>query len=266
MSGRQLLATAVIALAASANAEAGLLYSILESNNHLVSINTNTLAITDIGATGVGGDFGGLGYNANTDTLFWIPGRGNNNLYTLNRTTGAATLVGAHGINDLFGLEYDPSTNKLFASQFSGGSGLYSLNMATGAATTINPSMAHGIGGLAYDSKRDQLLGIEDGAGDIFDVNRATGALTLVFNGPFQNDSGLAYDQDKDLLWDIDFSGNLFKYDPNAGYARTTVLSGLGSHDGLAYVADKANAPLPGTLALLGLGFLGLGFSRRKKA
>ncbi len=61
---------------------------------------------------------------------------------------------------------------------------------------------------------------------------------TLLFNGHAVNDSGLTYDPDKNLFWDIDFSGNLFSYDPTNAFARTTHLTGLGSHDGLAYLTQ----------------------------
>lgn len=37
---------------------------------------------------------------------------------------------------------------------------------------------------------------------------------------------GLAYDSLRDLYWAIGWSGGLFTYDPNAGYARTLMASG----------------------------------------
>jgi hypothetical protein len=43
--------------------------------------------------------------------MYWVPGRGNNNLYTINVSTGAATLVGSHGITDMFALAYDTAND-----------------------------------------------------------------------------------------------------------------------------------------------------------
>lgn len=252
---------------AAATAHAGLLYSIRESDNFLVSIDTNTLAYTVIGATGVGGDFGGLGYDQGSDTLYWIPGRSNNALYTLNRGTGAATLVGTHGINDLFGLEFDSGSGQLYGTQFSGGSGFFRLNTLTGTATTINAGMANQIGGLAFDSTRNRLIGMEDGAGDLYEIDRTNGAQTLLFDGDFVNDSGLAYDRDLDRLWDIDWSGNLYSYDLAGVIARTTRISDLpgGPHDGLAYIGGDFRAvPEPSTILLVGIGLIGLA-ARRKR-
>ncbi|MEW6249723.1 MAG: PEP-CTERM sorting domain-containing protein [Planctomycetota bacterium] len=50
----------------------------------------------------------------------------------------------------------------------------------------------------------------------------------------------------------MDWSGNLFRYDISAGYARTTVMTGLAAHDGLIYI------PEPAALGLLALGVLAL--------
>ncbi len=230
----------------AADVSAGTLYAVRETDDHLVSIDTVTLAYTDIGALGTGFAFGGLARDPNSQTLYMIGGRGNNSLYTVNITTGQATLVGSHGINDLFGLAFDSLNNVLYASQGSA-SNLYSLNTITGAATLIG-SMGASIGGLTYNSATDTLIGINDGGGDLYSINRANAAQTLLFNGAFTNNSGLAYAADSNLYWDIDWDGNLYSYDPANGYARATVLSGLVSHDGLEYVGAAPVAPaVPGT-------------------
>jgi len=260
-----LAAAALTAMTGAANA--GVLYAINNSNDTLVTFDTNSLAQTVVGSLGTNVSFGGAAYDPNSDTMYAIGGRNNNALYTVDRGTGAATLVGNHGISDLFGLAYDSLNDVLYATQFSRGSGLYSLDTSTGAATTINGAMANEIGGLAYNSLTDQLIGIEDGAGDLYDLNRANGAQTLLFNGSFVNDSGLAYDPDMNLYWDIDYSGNLYSYDPTNGYARTTHLTGLGSFDGLTYLYSRGpvDTPAPAPLALLGLGLMGFGLMRKRR-
>ncbi len=239
-----------------------MLVAIRDSEDKLVKIDPSTLTRTDIGSLGVSFSFGGLAWNSSNNTLYMIGGRGNNNLYTVSLETGAATLVGSHGITDLFGLEYDSSTGTMYASQFSGGTSIYTLNLSTGAATLLgNPGT--GLGGLAYDSSRDQLVGINDGGGDLYKVDRTNGSLTLLFNGDFTNDSGLAYDASRDGFWDIDYSGNLFFFDATNSYARTTKLTGLGAHDGLALIA----IPEPSTWILMGLGGIAmLGRLKRRAA
>jgi hypothetical protein len=222
------------------------LYTIRESDNYLVSIDVNTMVYTTIGPTGVAnGDFGGLAYDPNHDILYWIPGRFEEDLYVLNQNTGAATLVGNHGISDLFGLAYDSTNDVLYATQFSGGTNLYSLNTGTGMGTLIGDT-GEGIGGLAYNGSTDQLVGIHDGSGELYEIDRSTAALTLIHDGDTNNDSGLAYDRYRNIYWDMDWNGDLFFYDIFNGYYRTTVLSGMDPHDGLAYARGVFPDPCDG--------------------
>ena len=167
-------------ISCTSNVQAGTLYAVRESDDTLVSIDTDTLAYTVIGPLGVSFEFGGLTYDPNSQILYMIGGRGNNNLYTVNRTTGQATLVGSHGINDLFGLAFDSTNNVLYATQFAGGSNLYSLNTSSGASTFIG-NMGIGMGGLAYNSATDTLIGVNDGSGVLYSINRTNARVILSF-------------------------------------------------------------------------------------
>ena len=230
----------------------GTLYTIRDLDDHLIAIDNLTLQMTDIGPLGVPFAFGGLGYDPNSDTLYMIGGDLSPSLYRVNRTTGAATLIGNHGVERLFGLDFDSRNNVIYASQFGPTAtdvGLYTLNPTTGAATRIAPIEDFGFGGLSYNSTDDVLIGLAPDLGEIYAINRSTGAGTLLSDGPFVDDNGLAFDLERGLIWAIDFGGNLFSYDPSAAYARTTQLSGLGSHDGLAFVIPE---PSSGTLMLCG--------------
>jgi len=236
------LTTLIALLALSTFADAGTLYTVREGDDVLVEINTDTLAMKDIGPLGTTFAFGGLEY-ANGQ-LWMVAGRNNNSLYTVDMKTGKATLVGAHGVQDLFGLGYDSKNGVLYGTQFSQGQSLWELNPSNGSSKLIG-NMGRGIGGLCYNYNTDQLIGIQDGAGDLFEIDRKTAQTTLLYAGEYTNDSGLAYDGEKNGLWDIDWSGYLFYYDINNNYARKTMLSGLGAFDGLAFV------PEPSALALL---------------
>ncbi len=251
-----LLAVAGTVSAASAQT----MYTVRESDDVLERIDIsdpNNPVFSDVGPLNTGFAFGGLTYDGGSGTMYMVAGRGNNGLYTVDLGSGNATAVGSHGINDIFAVAWDGTTDTLYATQFSGGSGLYTIDQGNGSATTINGSMNVGIGGLMYDASRDMLIGSQDGAGDLHDIDRSNGNQVLLFDGPFVNDSGLTHDTINDLYWGIDWSGVLFNYDPNNGFARTDVLTGLGSHDGLAYI------PAPGSLALLG--FAGLVATRRRR-
>ena len=242
-------------LLVTATVDAGYLYTIRTSDDMLRVLDTETLQFTNIGQIGVPFDFGGLAWDSTNQTMYMVTGFADTNLYTVDINNGGATLVGSHGFSDMFGLAYDPTTDKVYSSRSTTGTGFYSLDRSNGSPNYIgNPGV--NLDGLAYDSFRDMIVGAHAGAGDIYDIDRSDGSPTLLYAGPWFNNCGLAYDPETDLLWMIDWSGNLYTYDPSNGYARTQVLGGLGGHDGLEFI------PEPGTLLLLALG--GLSLIRRR--
>ena len=252
-------------VALSGTAQASLIYTI-GNTDRLGFIDTNNigLGIQDVGALGTNVSFGGLAYDSNTGTMYLVGGRSNNNVFTVDLITGQATLVGSHGQADLFGAAFDTANNVLYGSQFFANTPLHNLDVNNGASTPIG-SIVPPLGGLAYDSLRDELLGTSAGAGDLYLIDRSNGGTTLLDNGSFFNNNGLTYDPGLDRIWGIDFDGLLFQYDPNSGYARTTITSGLDtSYSGLAWVG-QVQVPEPGTLALLGIGLAGMGLARRRR-
>ena len=87
-----------------------------DNTNTLLRIDPTTAAVTVVGPTGISaGDFGDLSYNPADGKLYWVAGRDNDNLYTIDPATGLATLVGFHGIDDLFALAWDTKNNVLYA-------------------------------------------------------------------------------------------------------------------------------------------------------
>jgi hypothetical protein len=63
-------------------------------------------------------------------------GRSLMSLYTVNLTTGAASLVGTHGVEDLWGMAFNPHDGQIYA-----GPGLveavYQIDPTTAAATLL---------------------------------------------------------------------------------------------------------------------------------
>jgi hypothetical protein len=254
-----LLLTLLTCLAAASAwaADNGMLYAMNDSNNTLYSINPNTYAVTAIGYTGIAaGDFGDLAYNPNSNTAYWVAGRGNDNLYSINLQTGAATLIGAHGIDDMFALGYDTATSTLYGQSSNGN--FYSLSTTNGAATLLGSNSVYP-GGLTYRSDTNQLILLGAGSAQFWNVNPANGGTSLLGGSGFVNDGGVAWDPAQGKFFVDDWSSNLYTGDPNT-YALTLVAGLPNAFDGIIYVT-----PEPGTILLIGSGIVGLATRLRRK-
>lgn len=215
------------------------MFLIRDSDGTLRRLDPLTGGITDVGPTGVTTAFGDCAWNPNNNTLYMVDGRSLNNLYRVNPTNGTATLVGTHGIADMFALGYHPPTDAVYGVSVNTNM-LYRFNLVYGGVTPIGPTGGPYISGLVWDPVRNQFVGLEAGGGALYTVDVATGAATLLESPGTINDAGLTYDPTSDLFWAADYSGNIFQYDPTAaGYARTTVATAQGDHASLCY------APLP---------------------
>ncbi|HZW08839.1 MAG TPA: hypothetical protein VFF69_02965 [Phycisphaerales bacterium] len=247
---RRVILTVMLAAGAATSASGGILYAVDDGRDLLFTIDTDLLTVTPVGSLGTGGDFGDLAYDNATGTMFYVGGRGNDSLYTVNLATGAATLVGAHGVSDMFALGVDDQ-GQLYGQATSGQ--VYRLDRNTGGASGIGSNSVYPGG---YDwTPGVGLVFIQAGGGDIFSVDRNTGAATLLASPGGINDCDIAYDPDKGVHWAADWSGNLFQYD--GAWNQSMVLSGLSSVAALEYV------PAPSALAVLGLG--GLTAMRRRR-
>jgi hypothetical protein len=213
----------------------------------------------------------GLAYDPSSDVVYMVDGFSHPSgaLYTLDQSTGAATLVGPFNIglgpySDLRGTALDTRNGVLYAAAGVGGADLYWIDVTNGSAHHIAaisgyPPSGAEFGGLAYDSKRDQLVWLIP-TGDLAVIDRSTGVATLLYDLPetVPSTEGLTYDPEKDLLWASDNGGSVFSYDPSNGYTRTyfsqACCAGI---QGLAYRTpapiDTPALSAPARVLLVGL-------------
>ncbi len=192
-------------------AEACTLFGI-DENRTIFRVNKATGALTSAAtADAVVGVAAGLAYAPSSGTVY-LSSTSNDGLYTVDLSTGAATLVGGYGTPNLamHGLEWDSSTNTLygFGARVLGEGGYYSINVATGVATRLTPQNVTPLdwySNLAYDSKNDVMYMTNTGTASGYTIDRATGVETLV--GPMVNVTGvsaLAYDFANDTIYVLD--------------------------------------------------------------
>ena len=213
------------------------LYAINDRTAHLERIDPTTFAVTDIGPLGVPYAFGDCMFNPADQTLYMVDGRGSFGLYRVNLTTGAASLVGFHGVSAMEAIAYHPPTNTVYSIAIDPPTNFYSLNTTTGAATTIGPVTGR-FQGMAWDSTRSRMVAF-DGT-TMFDVDVVTGRMTAIANPQPVVDYGITYDESIDRFWVVDFNGQILQLDPNAGFA--TTRSGFLSTGGHTCIAS---VPLP---------------------
>jgi hypothetical protein len=135
------------------NGDFSQLYALVYADNKLVKVNTANATVTDIAACAPGGSDGwtGMAVDPTTGILYASAFGAVNNLYTINPTTGAATLIGQITNADLvIGIAIN-AAGQMYGLDL--GDYLISINKATGAGTVI--------GSIGYDANYAQDLAFD---------------------------------------------------------------------------------------------------------
>lgn len=114
------------------------------------------------------------------------------NLYTINRNTGAATFVAPiyNGV-DVFlnvnSMDYDPVADRLYiVNRVGAASDLYYVDQTTGFATKVAPlAGALPVTDIWYDSDTGKMYGVHKSTTQLYEINTVTGAVTAVGTTPF---------------------------------------------------------------------------------
>lgn len=175
--------------------------------------------------------------------LFGVGGFGpfaTQSLYTIDASTGAATLVGNTGLTEIADIAYDPFSDRMYA--LTRGADLYTLNRTTGAATLLaSVAGTQPEGSLAFDLAASRLLATR--SDELGVVNTATAAFSAV-GGPGATDdndfSGLAFNG-LGVLYAYAKNGSiedsLVRIDPTTGVATRVGLTGISSFSAVGGLA-----------------------------
>ena len=158
-----------------------ILYGIEVDSDTLVTIDTVTGAVTTVGPLNYGFASSGLAYNSDNNLLYTSRSGG---LYSIDPTTGAATLVGTGMPPSSTAMAYDSNRGRLYLVDPSLRQ-LHHVDPATAQITLIGDlGSSAALSGLAYDPESDTIYLSNPAGYNLYTLDVNTGAATQV--GPFQ--------------------------------------------------------------------------------
>jgi hypothetical protein len=181
------------------NLTGSILYGINDATRTLETINTSTGARTVVATlSGIeaGHTLSGISINPLTGGMFLSSTNvSSSNLYTIDLTTGSATLVAATGVAAIIDIAFDPLGN-LFATDIARDA-LFGLNPLTGASTFIG-ALGFSLNfaqGMDFDFETGTLyaaLYSGSGVGQWATINTSTGAANLLAPLGFEMEIAIA--------------------------------------------------------------------------
>ncbi len=151
------------------------------STGCLNTFNVANLATNLVGCAGL--DIREIAFNAITRTLY---GTDYSNLYAINTSTGAATLIGSFGggLGAMWSLGYDSEAGILYGLDVGTSSpypaSLYTVNTSTGAAALVGATGQNRITDNFIDPGTGNMFGVGNGPNNFYSINKATGAAVVV--------------------------------------------------------------------------------------
>lgn len=178
----------------------GMLYGTDSQTWNLVRIDPLTGSTTTVGATGVELPHGAAIDPA--DGSLYVVGLDSSQgcqsfLYSVDTSTGAASVIGAIGYSYIGALDFDPTSDVLYGAK--GGpetaGSLITIDTATGAGTLV--AATHRMTGLSFDSG-GQLYGVDNGSmsgvpSSLYLMDKSDGSWILIGSMEVSNVLGLVF-------------------------------------------------------------------------
>jgi PEP-CTERM motif len=235
-----------------------------DANGNIGTVNLSNDAVTVLGNSGQ--DLTDIAFTANGN----LYGTTFTGLYSINKTTGAATSAGSYGaagdsdMNSLVG-----AGSGLYAAS-AGDTKLYAVDVSPFAVTALSGSTSgNSAGDLAFTATAGALYEtLSNGNLDKITIAGSTISSTVIGNmglddvfGLATGDNGVTYAVAGTEIYSIDLSTAALT--PLLDYSG----HGLGSANGTAFITEGSipitTAPEPGSTVLIGVGLVGLALYRR---
>ena len=270
---RKVVCTAVLAVVASVsvslNAVAGPMFAMGRSgdNSTLLDVTVSPFSSTAIGTSTLG-RFSGIDFDPVTGALYASSGFSGatnpDSLFTLDKTTGAATLVGAIGTSPggVTDLAFDLSGTLFGTNRFE----LMSISTATGQATILNNSFGGFIESIAVDPTTNILYGLDFDDGDLYSIDKTTGVTTTLgsFGALSADITGFGIDSTGNFYASVGRGvGDIFALNIATFSASLVGDAFAGSVSDIAF--EHSNVPEPSTLVLALVGIAAAAVASRKR-
>ncbi|MBM3584047.1 MAG: PEP-CTERM sorting domain-containing protein [Alphaproteobacteria bacterium] len=260
------IALAGVALVAASAAQAGPLLFVHDADNTLGTVDVATGDVTIIGTMNMVGD------EAITDIAFDPDGNlfsvSFDNFYSINKNTGAATLIGAHGVSGPNALVFR-SDGTIFTAGFRD-TNLSTIDVNTGVATTAFDMGFGSAGDLAFHDGKFYLAARIIGAdNELVEIDLDAPSATSIGSFGFDAVFGLATGSDGIILYGL-AGTDVFKVDTLTGAGFDPVdYAGQGMTDsfGTSFFTEAGatiGVPEPATVTLVGLGLFGVAWRARR--
>ena len=237
----------------------GMAYGI-DAQKKLWLFDLATAASTEIGTTSITAQ--GLGMDP-SGALYAVTSSGG--LYSMNKTTAAATLIGFSGIGIMTSMDWDSDGSRMLVTNDLAPGSVYSISLTT-AAVTLVKTMTSGTtpiqtlavrpGGTIADVRVGS--GIAGSFGDKHATVDLTSGTLSILSGVFSDINGMDYGSNG-VLYGLTTTGRLVSIVPGTG-AETDI--GL-VNGGIAFTGMTAVVPEPSVWIGLTLGALALRRRRR---